>query len=111
MKTETIMQSGDHIPQLVNGAPAPVGLGQQLFDSLDQTRCTVADDQPGRAESAAGEVPTQIEPVLVRFSWPRRTATSTRSPGWCSPTPPAPPPCHRSAEWANTPPAGTARAG
>src|SRR5438270_1639689 len=68
MQTGPIRQFGDHIPQLVNGAPAPVGLGPQLFDGLDQTRCTVADDQPGRAESAAGEVPTQIEPVLVRFT-------------------------------------------
>src|SRR5207248_208773 len=44
------------------------GLGPELFDGLDQTWCTVADDQPGRAEPATSEVPTQIEPVLVRFT-------------------------------------------
>src|SRR5438270_12337464 len=97
MQTGPNRQFGDTIPQPMHGAPAPVGLGPELFDSLDQTRCTVADDQPGRAESAAGEVPTQIEPVLVRFTLVETDrGQHPFSPGWSSPKPPILPPFLRS---------------
>src|SRR5262245_47112413 len=68
MQTGSIGQFGDNVPQFVHGAPATVSTRPDLLDGFDQARRSVADDEPGRAESAADEIPTQIQPVLVRFT-------------------------------------------
>ena len=68
MQGRSAWQLGDHIPEFVHGASATIGLWPHLLNGFDQTRCSIADHQPGRPESAPREITAKVQPIFIRLT-------------------------------------------
>src|SRR5438874_197348 len=64
----TEWQFGQHIAQLVDRATTTISVGPNLLDRRDQAWCTVGDHQPRPAQATAGEISTEVDPVLARLA-------------------------------------------
>ena len=49
-------------------APLTSGIGPELTDGADETRCPVGDHEQRAAQTPGGEPPSQLEPVLEPFA-------------------------------------------